>query len=190
MSNNAIEFITGPVMYPRITEESRNLTGYENAYVPFDGMYEICIGVTPGGDDYKKIFTWNKNYEPRIGGQAKGFEIDRGAVEGLAYFTFKRKHKHVLPSGEVAVKWSGEPKLWARDAKGGKTAFDKATTIGNGTVATLKLNVATMAKNPRIKIVRLEEVMIEKLVEYVKADKAQEEQVPAKDVMLDDDIPF
>ena len=175
----ALEFISGPVMYARVFENNRDLEGYEGKYKEHDGMYTVCIGVPEYGDDYKRIMGWNRMYAPKIGGKDKGFELDRGAVEGMAYFTFKRKH-----TNPVRAQWGGAPQVVDVDRQN----WDSDTMIGNGSTATIKLDVEKSKNNPKITFVRLEGLLIEELVPYERLEVDDSAKTSSNN--LNDDIPF
>lgn len=183
--------IEGKSMYARVFEFNRDMEGYEGQYEPFDGMYTIMVGVPVDSDDYKTIMSWNKNYEPKIGGSDR-FPLDReGVVEGLAYFTFKRKHKFVVMNqksekfGEIIEDWGGAPRVRLLRDNGTIVPFPEDTLIGNGSDVTVKLSVAPVG---RVNVVRLEAVLVNNLVPY--GDDQAPKSDPEGKGEPDDDIPF
>lgn len=184
MSASETHFLSGKAMYARVFENNRDMEGYEGAYRAHEGMYEVMLGVPTDGDDHKLIMSWNKMYEPKHLGD-KGFEAERGAVEGVSYFRFKRKHKHVIGSGKEIPEWGGQPKIVMKD---GKTPWDTSVLIGNGSDLTLKLNVFKM--DAKRAIVRLEGIRVDNLVEAPEREKTEDDQTTAAGVDSDDDIPF
>lgn len=176
-----IVFIEGKVMYARVFENNRDMEGYEGAYREFDGMYELLLGVPTNGDDYKEIMSWNRLYEPKHFGDP-GFDEERGAVEGLSYFRFKRRHKHVIASGKEIPEWGGPPKVVAAD---GTTPWGTDVLIGNGSDVTVKLNVYRADKKRTF--VRLEGLRVDNLVEAPK--KENDDKVDSPNI-TSDEIPF
>jgi len=175
-----IEYVSGPVMYARVFENNRDLTGFEGQNEQYDGMYEISVGVPSNQKEFKKIMSWNRMYAPKTT-EDKNFGEDKGAVEGMSYFKFKRKHKHVTKAGKIIQEWGGPPKIVGPD---GKTPWDTSVKLGNGTEVTIKLNV-DKPEGSKITYVRLEGIRIDKHVPVVEAATASE-----PDVDMSDDIPF
>lgn len=192
MAKSEIHYIQGPCMYAKVFEHNRDLKGYEDSYVEHDGMYTIMVGVDKKSDAYKRIMSWNSNYEPRIGGTEK-LPLDKGAVKDLAYFTFKRKHSFIISrgerKGETIADFGGSPKVLTLEDTSDKPStlvdFPANTLIGNGSLVTVKLDVYPV--NNRLSMVRLESVLVEKLEEI---SQEELEKAGGKKYDLDDDIPF
>lgn len=188
-----IVYLKGHAMYPRIFEDNRDMTGYEGAFEPYDGVYEIAVGVPDGGDDFKTIMGWNNRYEPKRLGDSDSFSEEKGAVAGLAYFRFRRKHTHKIrvgkPDEKIVREWGGPPKVVDKDGQ----PWDSSNSIGNGSVVVLKLHVGSSTQGRKtLTHVRLDGVMVLEHVAY----KAPETDEPAAGAapkvkgMPDDEIPF
>lgn len=183
--------IRGKAMYARVFEHNRDMEGYEGNARPYNGMYKIRVGVPYGGPEFKGFMGWNRMYEPKIGGESKGYELDRGAVEGLAYFEVKRKHEQRRKSDNSVIDaWSYAPKIINEDG----TPFDTDKLIGNGSDVTVKLDVERDKNNPKIYYVRLEAIMVHELVEVTQeeVDAAKDNAAAKPDAkgITEDDIPF
>lgn len=181
----ALEFIEGPVMYAKVFEGNRDRTGYKGSYEKFDGMYTIMVGVPTRGDDYKKIMKWNTAYRPKsieaTDRWAEDNYEEKGAVPGMSYFTFKRKHNHVTNAGKVIEEWGGPPRVVDSD---GKTLWDPKKLIGNGSTCTVKLDVY-LPEGAENAFVRLEGIRVDN---HVPAPEKENSQDDNSDV--NDDIPF
>lgn len=176
--------ISGPCMYARLFEHNRDLRGYEDQYVPHDGMYLIEVGVEDRGPEFKRIMGWNRMYAPKIGGEDKGHELERGAEEGLAYFTFKRKHAPKSKTGMTLSKYGGPPGVKWADGKD----FPSDKMIGNGSFVDVWLDV-NKPEGSKITYVNLIGVVVHKLVEYEKTEESDQES-PKQTSTTEDDIPF
>jgi hypothetical protein len=181
-----IQYIDGKSMYARIFEHNRDMEGYEGKHLAYDGKYEIMIGVPENSPEYKLFMSWNKKYEPKVGGRDKNFEVDKGAVEGLCYFRVGRKHAPKKKDGTLIAAWGGPPACYKAevDPKTKKPIpWNPDDLIGNGSDITVKLDIEPDKAKPHIKYVRLEAVMVNNLVEF----KGKEE---TPDDILADEIPF
>lgn len=184
----AIHYLSGPCMYARIFEGTRDMEGYEGKHLPYDGAYEILVGVPEYGPEYKMIMGWNRMYAPKIGGKDKGFELERGAVEGLAYFRFNRKHDPKKANPKANARWGGPPSVIAADTP--PVDWNDEVAIGNGSLVTLKIDVENLKSNPKINFVRLEAVRVDEHVPYEPdTGEAKTESEPTPD-NFGDEIPF
>lgn len=170
-------YLQGPVMYPRVTEDTKTL-GYEDQYKDYGGMYQVVIGLDD--EDAEAVMKWNRMYEPKELGD-KGYTEDKGAVEGKKYFTFKRRHNHMDKKGETIGAWSGPPEVV--DAYG--NPWDMDVAIGNGSICTVKLDV-TKPKGSKITYVRLEKIRVDEHEPY-EGGGVEEEEV---DKPANEPIPF
>lgn len=183
-------YIEGKAMYARVFEHNRDLEGYEGANLPFDGIYEIALGVPDKGEDFKTIMGWNSRYEPKRVGDSDGFSEEKGAVPGYAYFRFRRKHKHLIrqgkPDEKVVREWGGPPKILDKDGK----PWDEDVPIGNGSDVVVKLHVGVSQQGRKtVHHVRLEGVLVKNLVVFEKDTDNDNDNGEAQG-LPDDEIPF
>jgi hypothetical protein len=157
--------VTGKAMWARVFEHNRDLKGYNDAAVPYEGFYKIDVILDK---DNRKILSGS-------GSSLKGKWTD----DGEFIVTFKRKHKD-------RFEWaSGAPKVLKADDTPWTDKF-----IPNTSEVEVEFSVYTTTKatGTRLETVKVLEVadMPEREEE---APKAPSKPTRAK-ADLDDEIPF
>lgn len=155
--------VTGKAMWARVFEHNRDLKGYNDAAVPYEGFYKIDLVLDK---DQRKSLTSS-------GSSLKG----RWNDEGEFIATFKRKHKD-------RFEWAGgAPKVLKAD---GSAWTEKI--IPNGSTVEVGFTVYTTSKATGT---RLESVTVLEAAEM--PEQKEETPAPAKSpakYTTDDEIPF
>lgn len=111
---------TGPIEWAKIFENNRDMTGYEGAYVPFEGAYTLQQILSK--DEYTKLQAAGTQKKPN----------QKRLMDGELMIKFERKHKVTRKDGTELPQAGGAPKV--TDADGSPWTEDKGL-IGNGSTA-------------------------------------------------------
>ena len=111
---------TGPIEWAKIFENNRDMTGYEGAYVPFEGAYTLQQILSK--DEYAKLQAAGTQKKPN----------QKRLMDGELSLKFERKHKVTRKDGTVLPQAGGAPSV--TDADGSPWSEDKGL-IGNGSTA-------------------------------------------------------
>ena len=111
---------TGPIEWAKIFENNRDMTGYEGAYVPFEGAYTLQQILSK--DEYAKLQDAGTQKKPN----------QKRLMDGELSLKFERKHKVTRKDGTELPQAGGAPKV--TDADGSPWTEDKGL-IGNGSTA-------------------------------------------------------
>jgi hypothetical protein len=111
---------TGPVEWAKVFENNRDMTGYEGAYVPFEGAYVLQQILSK--DEYAKLQAAGTQKKPN----------QKRLMEGELMIKFERKHKVTRKDGTVLPQAGGAPKV--TDAEGSPWT-EEMGLIGNGSTA-------------------------------------------------------
>lgn len=155
--------IKGKAMWARVFEQNRDMKGYNEAAVPYEGFYKIDV----------MLDKENKAIYKASGTAGKGkFDDDGNFIASL-----KRKHKD-------RFEWaSGAPKVTKAD--GSAWDFEADGPIPNGSEVEVKFTVYTTTLSPGT---RLESVKVLALAEMEKKEEAPKD--PPVKAKVDMDIPF
>jgi hypothetical protein len=150
---------TGPIEWARIFEDSRDMKGYQDAYVECEGAYTLSQILSK--EEFQKL--------QQAGTQKK--PVQKRLMDGELVIKFERKHKVTTKDGTTILKAGGPPKVL--DAEGKPWTADHGA-IGNGSVAEVTNLISTFKGQDGKMYSRtsLVEVKIINHVEYVKADEA------------------
>jgi len=150
---------TGPIEWARITEDSRDMKGYQDAYVECEGAYTLSQILSK--EEFQKL--------QQAGTQKK--PVQKRLMDGELVIKYERKHKVTTKDGTVVLKAGGPPKVL--DAEGKPWTADHGA-IGNGSVAEVTNLISTFKgmDGKMYSRTSLVEVKIINHVEYVKADEA------------------
>lgn len=160
---------TGPIEWARLSEEGRDMTGYDGAYVDCDGAYTV-----------NQILSKEELAKLKDAGSMKKPKQNR-LMDGEIVVKFERKHTVKMKNGTVVEKAGGPPAVV--NAQGKPWNWEEDGLIGNGTLAQVTNLVSTFdTANGKASRTSLTKVKILSLVEYEK-DTTDEDQ-------FDDDIPF
>jgi hypothetical protein len=109
---------TGPIEWAKVFETNRDMTGYEGAYVDFEGAYTVQQILSK--DEYAKLQAAGTQKKPN----------QKRLMDGELMIKFERKHKITSRDGKVIPQAGGAPKVMNADG----TAWDKEVNglIGNG----------------------------------------------------------
>ena len=112
---------TGPIEWAKVFETNRDMTGYEGAYVDFEGAYTVQQILSK--DEYTKLQAAGTQKKPN----------QKRLMDGELMLKFERKHKITSRDGKVIPQAGGAPKVMNADG----TAWDKEVNglIGNGSTA-------------------------------------------------------
>lgn len=157
--------IKGKAMWAKVFEQNRDLKGYNDAAVPFDGFYKIDVILDKE----------NKAIYKASGTAGKGkFDDDGNFIASL-----KRKHKD-------RFEWaSGAPKVTKPD--GTEWNYEKDGIIPNGSEVEVKFSVYTTTLSPGT---RLETVKVLKVAEMEERKEEAPPMPAAKKETADMEIPF
>lgn len=156
--------IRGKAFWPRVFEQNRDMKGYNDAAVPFDGFYKLDVMLDK---DNKAIY--------KASGTAGKGKFDD---DGNFLVTLKRKHKD-------RFEWaSGAPKVTKAD--GSVWDYEKDGVIPNGSEVEVKFTVYTTTLSPGT---RLESVKVLEVAEMEKKEEAPPTP-PTTKAKVDMDIPF
>lgn len=111
---------TGPVEWAKVFENNRDMTGYEGAYVPFEGAYTLQQILSK--DEYAKLQAAGTQKKPN----------QKRLMDGELSLKFERKHKVTRKDGTVLPQAGGAPKV--TDAEGSPWT-EEMGLIGNGSTA-------------------------------------------------------
>lgn len=155
--------IEGIIHWAKVTEDTRDLDGYQGQAREWDGEYSIDLVVSDPEERAKFKET----------GSMKKFKTDPDKYDGQPWLSLTRKHNAKGKDGETVVAWSGPPLLYDVDGN----AWDEEILIGNGTQAVAKVIVYDV---PKGKGTRLDAIQVVELVEYEPEDKPR----------VADEVPF
>lgn len=156
--------IRGKAFWPRVFEQNRDMKGYNDAAVPFDGFYKLDVMLDK---DNKAIY--------KASGTAGKGKFDD---DGNFLVTLKRKHKD-------RFEWaSGAPKVTKVD--GSVWDYEKDGIIPNGSQVEVKFTVYTTTLSPGT---RLESVKVLEVAEMEKKEEAPPTP-PTTKAKVDMEIPF
>lgn len=112
---------TGPIEWAKVFETNRDMTGYDDTYVPFEGAYTVQQILSK--DEYTKLQAAGTQKKPN----------QKRLMDGELMLKFERKHKITSRDGKVIPQAGGAPKVMNADG----TAWDKEVNglIGNGSTA-------------------------------------------------------
>lgn len=156
----------GPIEWAKITEETRDMSGYEDEYAECEGAYTLNQRLTK--EEFEKL--------KQAGSQKK--PMQKRLLEGELVLKFIRKHKVTNKEGNVVAKAGGAPIIL--NADGSKYDEEKDGKIGNGTVADVT-NLISTFKGQDGKIygrTTLKKIQIVEMVPY------------EPDAAADDDVGF
>lgn len=111
---------SGPVEWAKIFEGNRDMTGYEGAYVPFEGAYTLQQILSK--DEYAKLQAAGTQKKPN----------QKRLMDGELMLKFERKHKVTRKDGTVLPQAGGAPKVTDAD---GSPWTEEMGLIGNGSTA-------------------------------------------------------
>lgn len=176
MAKNITAYLQGPVLYACVFPSNMKKEGQ---YVPEGGEYTIMIGLDK--EDAKLVKKWNRLYvgkdrdafeEPKQGSDEPR-EVPEGFVDGVLYFTFRRRNKVWKKNGELIEEWSGAPEVVDAD----DNPWDPEVMIGNGSICSIKLDVF-MGKNAEGKdytSVRIDKIRVDQHVPFEAPEKEEVE---------------
>lgn len=119
---------TGPIEWAKIFENNRDLTGYDEAYVPFDGAYTVQQILSK--DEYAKLQSAGTQKKPN----------QKRLMDGELMIKFERKHRVTRKDGTVIPQAGGAPKVINAD---GETWTEDMGLIGNGSTAEITNLITT-----------------------------------------------
>lgn len=157
---------TGPIEWARITEDTRDMSGYDDEYAACEGAYTLNQRLTK--EEFDKL--------KQAGSQKK--PMQKRLLEGDIVVKFIRKHKVTNKEGAEVKKAGGAPVV--RNADGDIWDTERDGLIGNGSIAEVT-NLISTFKGQDCKIysrTSLKAVKIIELVEYT------------PDAAADDDVGF
>lgn len=123
---------TGPIEWPRLFEDSRDMEGYEGRYVECDGAYTLNQVLTK--DEFDKLIKAGSTKKPNQKRLLDGGEL---AIK------FERKHLVVTKDGREIPQAGGAPQVF--DMDGAVWDPEVQGRIGNGSMAEVK-NLVTKFK--------------------------------------------
>ena len=124
---------TGSIEWAKVFETNRDMTGYEGAYVDFEGAYTVQQILAK--DEYAKLQAAGTQKKPN----------QKRLMDGELMIKFERKHKITSRDGKVIPQAGGAPKVMNADG----TAWDKEVNglIGNGSTAEVTNLITTFKGN-------------------------------------------
>lgn len=122
---------TGPIEWAKVFETNRDMTGYEGAYVDFDGAYTLQQKLDK--EEFEKLKASQSSKKPN----------QKRLMDGELVIKFERKHKVTRRDGTVLPQAGGAPKV--TDADGTPWDADTNGLIGNGSTAEVT-NLVTIFK--------------------------------------------
>lgn len=153
---------TGPIEWARLSEEGRDMTGYEGMYVDCDGAYTL-----------NQILSKEELAKLKAAGSQKKPKQSR-LMDGEIVIKFERKHKVTKADGTVIEKAGGPPTVV--NAQGKPWDWSEDGLIGNGSLAQVTNLVSTFeytdkeGKTQKTSRTSLTKVKILSLVEYEKPE--------------------
>ena len=153
---------TGPIEWAKIFENNRDMTGYEGAYVPFEGAYTLQQILSK--DEYAKLQAAGTQKKPN----------QKRLMEGELMVKFERKHKVTRKDGTELPQAGGAPKV--TDADGSPWTEDMGL-IGNGSTAEVT-NLITTFKGQDGKMYSRTSMTAVKIIEH----KPVEEKVDSNEM--------
>lgn len=154
--------LTGEARWAKVFEDNREMKGYEDAYVPYNGMYEISLLLDDA--ELQKLRD--------SGSKLEGVEDEE---TGLREVKFKRKHEvRNSKTNEIIEEFCGAPVVKDADGNLWEHSEDEPNYIGNGSTVEVAITVTPDRKRKSIVYTRLEGLKVHELVEY-SSDGAQPE---------------
>jgi hypothetical protein len=153
---------SGPVEWAKIFENNRDMTGYEGAYVPFEGAYTLQQILSK--DEYAKLQAAGTQKKPN----------QKRLMDGELMLKFERKHKVTRKDGTELPQAGGAPKV--TDVEGNTWSEDKGL-IGNGSTAEVT-NLITTFKGQDGKMYSRTSMTAVKIIEH----KPVEEKVDSNEM--------
>ena len=150
---------TGPVEWAKVFETTRDMDGYEGAYVECQGAY--TINQILDKEQYEKLKAAGTMKKPN----------QKRLLEGELVVKFERKHLVVTKDGREIPQAGGAPKVTDKD---GNPWTEDMGVIGNGTLAECTNLVTTFTGSDGQQYSRtsLVGVKVLELEEYVKENEA------------------
>ena len=148
---------TGPIEWARIFEDSRDMKGYQDAYVECDGAYTVSQILSK--EEFQKL--------QQAGTQKK--PVQKRLMDGELVIKYERKHKVTAKDGTVILKAGGPPKVF--DAEGKAWTADHGA-IGNGSVAEVT-NLINTFKGMDGKMYSRTSLVEVKIINHIKYEQEQ-----------------
>lgn len=149
---------TGPIEWAKVFETNRDMTGYEGAYVDFEGAYTVQQILSK--DEYTKLQAAGTQKKPN----------QKRLMDGELMLKFERKHKITSRDGKVIPQAGGAPKVMNADG----TAWDKEVNglIGNGSTAEVT-NLITTFKGGDGKMYSRTTMTEVKIIEHIPVEEKE-----------------
>lgn len=149
---------TGSIEWAKIFETNRDMTGYEGAYVDFEGAYTVQQILSK--DEYTKLQAAGTQKKPN----------QKRLMDGELMLKFERKHKITSRDGKVIPQAGGAPKVMNADG----TAWDKEVNglIGNGSTAEVT-NLITTFKGSDGKMYSRTTMTEVKIIEHIPVEEKE-----------------
>lgn len=149
---------TGSIEWAKIFETNRDMTGYEGAYVDFEGAYTVQQILSK--DEYTKLQAAGTQKKPN----------QKRLMDGELMLKFERKHKITSRDGKVIPQAGGAPKVMNADG----TAWDKEVNglIGNGSTAEVT-NLITTFKGGDGKMYSRTTMTEVKIIEHIPVEEKE-----------------
>lgn len=149
---------TGPIEWAKVFETNRDMTGYEGAYVDFEGAYTVQQILSK--DEYAKLQAAGTQKKPN----------QKRLMDGELMLKFERKHKITSRDGKVIPQAGGAPKVMNADG----TAWDKEVNglIGNGSTAEVT-NLITTFKGGDGKMYSRTTMTEVKIIEHIPVEEKE-----------------
>jgi len=153
MSDNQLVYLTGTAMYAKVFEDNRDETGFEDAFVPYNGC--CTIDVILDDVELEKL--------KAAGSKKEGRETEDGKtiVKFSRKFEVRRKD-----TGEIIEDLSGPPQVVDSEGNDWEHSEENPKYIGNGSNVTVAVLVRADKKKKAIAYTSLEGVKVNELVEY------------------------
>ena len=149
---------TGSIEWAKVFETNRDMTGYEGAYVDFEGAYTVQQILSK--DEYTKLQAAGTQKKPN----------QKRLMDGELMLKFERKHKITSRDGKVIPQAGGAPKVMNADG----TAWDKEVNglIGNGSTAEVT-NLITTFKGGDGKMYSRTTMTEVKIIEHIPVEEKE-----------------
>lgn len=147
---------TGPIEWARLFEGNRDMNGFNDSYVEYDGAYTVSQILSKG--EFAKLQEAGTTKKP----------VQKRLMDGELVIKFERKHTITNKDGTVVDKAGGAPVV--TDAQGNAWS-DEHGMIGNGSVAEIT-NLITSFKGRDGKIWARTSLVSVKIVEHVVYEKS------------------
>ncbi len=150
---------TGPIEWAKIFESNRDMTGFEGAYVDFEGAYTVQQKMTK--EEFEKLKAAQSQKKPN----------QKRLMDGELVIKFERKHKITRRDGTVIPQAGGAPVV--TNADGEPWDLDVDGLIGNGSNAEVT-NLITIFKGSDGKEYSRTSMTAVKILEHVPVEEKED----------------